>query len=229
MTTSNRYFIVRLVLVAAYLVTAAVAALAQGVPGYPDIDDYDPREVAMLPRYCIHTQLFRDRVPGGNNQAEIRKWQSIMGPTFNAMHHYCWGLMKTNRAVLLARSKQIREFYLVSSIQEFDYVLRDAPPDFALRPEILTKKGENLIRLGRGQTAVVELERAIELKPDYWPPYAALSDYFKDSGDISRAREWLEKGMAAAPDVKALKNRLAALDAPKSKPAIAPAPRNKSN
>ena len=50
---------------------------------------YDPREVAMLPRYCAYTQGFRDHVPGGNNPAEIQRWYSMLGETFNAMHHYC--------------------------------------------------------------------------------------------------------------------------------------------
>jgi tetratricopeptide (TPR) repeat protein len=197
---------------AAWLLLAALPAPAQTIPGYPGIEDYDAREVAMLPRYCVHTQLFRDRIPGGNNPAEIQRWTDAMGPAYSAMHHYCWGLMRTNRALFLARDKQTRDFYLSSSIGEFDYVLQRVQPGFALRPEILTKKGENLLKLGNGAAGVMVLKEATDLKPDYWPPYAALSDYFKSSGESSRAREWLDKGLKAAPDSRALRIRLQELD-----------------
>ena len=217
--------IFRTILAFGVILGAGVPAYAADVPGYPaNIQEYDAREVAMLPRYCAYTQSFRDRVPGGKNPDEIKRWGSIMGEeTFHAMHHYCYGLLKTNRAVLLARNQQLRRFYLQDSIGEFDYVIRHAPPDFVLLPEILTKKGENLIRLGQGPTGILELLRAIELKPDYWPPYAAMSDYYKGTGDLTKAREVLEKGLSASPDAKALKDRLAKLDAAKGKAAPQPA------
>jgi tetratricopeptide (TPR) repeat protein len=176
----------------------------------------------MLPRYCIYTQGFRDNVPGGNNAAEIKRWTLVMGPTFNAMHHYCFGLMKTNRANLLVRDEHFRTFYLRSSLGEFDYVIDRAPPNFRLLPEILTKKGENLIHLDKGPEGVSELERAIALKPDYWPPYAALSDYYRKIGDLAKARTTLEEGLSVTPDVNALKRRMAELDAAKNADMTAP-------
>jgi len=187
-----------------------------GVPGYPDnIDAYDPREVAMLPSYCKYTQLFRGRVPGGNDQAEIDRWYSIAGDTFHALHHYCWGLMKTNRAIFLTRTRKYRLFYLEDSILEFEYVLRYTPENHVLLPEILTKKGENLIRLDRASLGLRDLTRAIELKPDYWPPYVVMSDHYKATGDIKKAREVLEKALSFSPDAKGLKMRLTELDAVK--------------
>ncbi len=206
------------------VLAAGIPAHGQGgVPGYPEsVQAYDPREVALLPRYCIYTQLFRERVPGGGNQDEIDRWYSDMGPSFHAMHHYCWGLMKTNRAILFARTRQNRMFYLDDSIGEFNYVIRNATPNFVMLPEIFTKKGENLIRLGRGPLGILALQRAIELKPDYWPPYAAMSDYYKETGDLARAREWLEKGLSVTPDVKALKVRMAEIDGAKDKRKTAP-------
>jgi tetratricopeptide (TPR) repeat protein len=90
-------------------------------------------------------------------------------------------------------------------------------------PEILTKKGQSLIRLGKGPQAVVEFERAIELKPDYWPPYVAMSDFYKDSGNIKKAREVLEKAVSAAPDAKTPRLRLAELAEAKAKPRPTPA------
>jgi tetratricopeptide (TPR) repeat protein len=195
------------------------------IPGYPsNIEAYDSREVAMLPRYCIYTQLFRERVPGGNNPAEIKRWHALMGETFDALHHYCWGLMKTNRATILARSEQDRHHYLTDSIREFDYVIERAPPDFVLLPEILTKRGETLVRLGRTTQGIADLQRAIELKPDYWPPYGSLSDYYKTVGEIAKARELLETAISFAPDSRSLKRRLAELGLGAAKPKRAPKP-----
>jgi tetratricopeptide (TPR) repeat protein len=190
------------------------AAPGEEIVGYPaSVEAYDSREVALLPRFCSHTMFFRDSVPGGSNPGEVLRWRSVMGPTFEAMHHYCWGLMKTNRANLLAKSATLRKFYLGDAISEYDFVIRRAPEDFILLPEILTKKGENFARLGKGPLAVLQFERAAELKPDYWPPYAQLSDYYKEAADFGKAREVLEKGLSFAPDASALKRRLMELGA----------------
>jgi tetratricopeptide (TPR) repeat protein len=195
------------------ILVSGISTYAGLIPGYPDaVTAYDPREVAPLPRYCAYTQSFREHVPGGNNPDEIQRWASLMGQMFIHMHHYCWGLMKTYRGLILSRDEQSRRFYLNDAIGEFDYVLAHAPADFVLLPEILMKKGENLIRLGNGGDGILQLLRATELKPDYWPPYAIMSDYYKDHGNLKAAREALEKGLSASPDAKALKERLANLD-----------------
>src|SRR5262249_35609627 len=88
-----------------------------------------------------------------------------------------------------------------------------AAPDFFMRPEILTRKGESQVRMGRGMLGIDSFEQAIELKPDYWAPYAQLADYYKDTGDRVKARETLERGLKAVPASKTLQQRLAELDA----------------
>jgi tetratricopeptide (TPR) repeat protein len=146
-----------------------------------------------------------------------------MGPTYEHIHHYCRAQMLTNRANLAFRKKTQAAFFLETSLGEFDYVIKLAPPDFVLLPEILTRKGQNLLRLGKSQ-GVAELTRAIELKRDYWPPYAAISDYYQSLGDRKRAREWLEKGLAAVPGTRALTRRLDELDSTKDQPKSPPKP-----
>ena len=171
----------------------------------------------MLPRYCIYTQMFRGIVRGGNDPAEIKRWYTVMGDTFHHMHHYCLGLMKTNRATILARSRYDRDFYLRDAIVEFDYVIERAPADFVLLPEFFTKKGENLLRLGKPAQGMAEFQRAIELKPDYWPPYEAISDHYMSTGDIAKAREALEKALSFSPESKSLKRRLTEVEAATNK------------
>jgi tetratricopeptide (TPR) repeat protein len=169
----------------------------------------DPNMQPMLPPYCRYTQLYRERVPGGDNPQEIERWNNVMGArNFWHMHHYCWGLENTHRALFRPLTKQERDHQLRLSIAEFEYVIRHVRPDFALLPEILTKKGENLLRLGNAPEAIPALVRAIESKTDYWPPYAALSDYYKEIGKIEEAREWLQKGLAASPGAPVLQKRL---------------------
>ena len=203
---------------ALHLLAVALPCTAE-ISGFPgSVRAYDPREVAMLPEYCKFTQEFRDSVPGGNAPEQAKRWSSIFGETFNHLHHYCWGLMKTNRGMILARTRQDRQFYLADSLGELDYVIQHASRDFVLLPEILTRKGENLLSLGRDAKGVVELRQAIELKPDYWPPYGALSDYYKKNGEIAKARETLAEGLSRTSNAAALKKRLDELDADKPAP-----------
>jgi tetratricopeptide (TPR) repeat protein len=191
---------------------STLQAGAQDIPGYPpNFDAYDSREMAMLPPFCMYTMLIRDKVPGGTDNAKTAAWQATLGPTFIHLHHYCWGLMKTNRGVLLARTPTARVSYLNYANTEFNYVIERSPPDFILLPEILTKRGENLVRLNKAALALLDFERATELKPDYWPPYAYASDFYKSIGDIKAAREWLERGLSSSPEAPALKRRLAEL------------------
>lgn len=203
------------------ILAAAGFALTMLAPAHVDAQGQkvlEPGLVALLPPFCKYTQDFRARLPEGNNRAEIERWTAVMGETFNHMHHYCYGLMDTNRATFASRTPSDRKHQLSISIQEFDYVIQRAPAGFALLPEMLTRKGENLIRLDRGEEGLVELRRAIAAQADYSPAYAVMADYYKDTGQLTKAREWLEKGVSAAPHSRALTRRLAALDAAKGKP-----------
>jgi hypothetical protein len=129
----------------------------------------NPREMFMLPEYCKYTQEFRAKVPGGNNPAEIARWTNLMGAVYIHMHHYCYGLMATNRAAFLSPTREERVHNLGVSVIEFDYVIQRAPPDFGLLPEIFTKKGESLIQMDRVGQGMAELRRAIGMKANHWP------------------------------------------------------------
>lgn len=179
---------------------------------------HDPKLFAMLPPYCKYTQVYRENVPGGNDAAQIERWTRILGAqNYIHLHHYCWGLENTSLALYFSSSKQDREHQLGQSVKEFDYVVARVTPDFVLLPEILARRGENQLRLGNRPQGVQDLNRAIELKADHWPPYAALSDHYKSLGDLDAAREWAEKGLAAVPGTRALQRRLAELAKPKAK------------
>jgi tetratricopeptide (TPR) repeat protein len=211
MATSSNFRCALLALIAAAGLHSS--AQAQLIPGYSDdVRAYDPREVAPLPDYCKYTQEFRERVPGGGDPRLIEYWYKTLGPTYNALHHYCWGLMKARRGMLLARTELARTHFLSDAVREYDYVIEHSGQDFVLLPEVLAKKGEALLRLGKSPAAMVAFERAIAIKPDYWPPYAHASDYYKEIGEIEQARELLTRGLASAPNTSALQRRLTELD-----------------
>src|SRR5258708_19443158 len=205
----------------------AAAALALLASMHVEAQTFEQSLVYMLPVYCKYTQIFRDRVSGGNNRAEIERWTTSMGATFNHMHHYCLGLMASNRAAFFSNTREDRIHNLSNSVEQFEYVIERPPPDFPLLPQILTKKGESLIRLDRAGEGVLSLQRAIKIKADYWAPYAAMSDYYKETGQLAKAREWLQKGLSVAPNANGLTRRLAELDGAKDKRKNAPKPATK--
>jgi tetratricopeptide (TPR) repeat protein len=207
------------------IIAAAGFALALLASTHADAQRFEPSLVYMLPVYCKYTQYFRNHLPGGNNPAEIERWTASMGDMFNHMHHYCLGLMASNRAMFLSDTRQDRAHNLGNSITEFDYVIQRAPPGYPMLPEMLTKKGESLIRLDRAGEGIVELKQAIRIKADYSLAYAAMSDYYKGTGELANAREWLEKGLSVAPNAQALLRRLAELDRSKDKGKTAPGTR----
>jgi len=175
---------------------------------------YDnPREMYLLPEYCKYTQDFRDRIPGANDRGQVQRWTELMGPVFVHLHHYCWALMATNRANFLSRTPQERQHNLFDSIGDFDYVIQRSPANFGLLPEIHTKKGENLLQMERVSEGMEALQHAIELRSDYWEAYAAISDYYRNKGQLPKAREWAEKGLSVAPGNMPLSRRLAQIDA----------------
>jgi len=189
---------------------------------------FEPELVYLLPVYCRYTQVFRKRLAGGDNAAEIKRWTRKMGDVFIHMHHYCFGLMDQKRALFLSETPQERTHNLGISISEFDYVIQRAPQEFYLLPEILTKKGESLTKLGRGGAAALEFQQAIRLKPDYWQAYAGMSDHYRVSGDIEKARQWLRDGLAAAPAAQGLRRKLAELERTGEKGGSSGSPAQKS-
>jgi tetratricopeptide (TPR) repeat protein len=196
---------------------------------------YSPQELALVPEYCKYTQIWRDNTDGGKSPEKVQQWQSAFGGTssdpgiFLHMHHYCWGLTHVNHAKFWVKTAQERKSQLETSVREFNYVIERSRPGEKMLPEFLTKKGESLLALGIPQSAIVEFERAIELKADYWPPYAAISDYYKGIGNTKLAREVLERGLASSPDSRALSRRLAELGGAKGKPNASSQPPKKQD
>lgn len=131
----SEYPLTRAVLLAALCLTHA-AASAQQFPHMPT-----PLEIAAMPEYC--------QAKMGTNAALSDKWRLRMGPDrYMHLHHYCHGLNAMNR-LLVATDARTRRGILQRAIGEFDYVIRNWPPDFALAADAKSKRAmaESLLKM----------------------------------------------------------------------------------
>jgi tetratricopeptide (TPR) repeat protein len=191
-----------------------VGLIAMAVPWGLHASDfkYEAKVFAFLPEWCKYTPLYSNLAPGGRNAVEGERWNRLMGPqNFMHLHHYCAALFHTSRGMYFEKTKAGRDAAFALSLGEYDYAIARVEQTFPLLPEILTKKGETLVLLGRSE-AIGPLHMAISLRADYWPAYAAMSDYFRNMGNVAEARQWLQKGLDAAPQAKPLARRLAELE-----------------
>lgn len=163
-----------------------------------------PGEMGRLPEYCPHTLAF-----GGQ---DLPLWQARLGFTFTHMHHYCWGLLKANRAVAAGVSAQMRSALFSSAVQECYYVLDRAPVDFILRPEILFKAGTFFAETGNLQKALEHFELSKAAKPDYWPPYIEAANLNMRLKRRQHAIDWLKEGLRAMPEERRLIDALARIE-----------------
>lgn len=165
----------------------------------------------QLPEYCRYTEMWRTH----EDLPTYREWRSRLGPAFDGMHHYCFGIVKGYRASspALAGQSQHRTALLGSAIDEIEFVLRSAPEDFVLRPEVLLRGGQFAARLEAYPRALEYFEASIKAKTDYWPPYLEIANVNLKIGRRQHAVEVLERGlimMPAQPQLKAALSRIEA-------------------
>lgn len=178
-----------------------------------------PQEKGMLPEFCKYTQ----GALGGNEKVwdpspGARYWMGVFGgegQTSNlwVMHHYCYALIHMSRGYRGNLSKMQYEAAWTSVVNEIDFTLgyRPLPLDFILMPQMMLYRGRALMRLKQHGQAIQSFEKAIEAKPDYWPPYRDIADYYVSAGGKAKAISILQEGLVHAPDAKPLKQRLTEL------------------
>ena len=186
-------------LLQAFISGAAHAAL---------VGDPTDSEVALLPEYCKHAQAFKEKY---GTQEGHKQWLDRLGPTYLALHHYCWALIAIQRSLKPGVTKQDRDFNLRSAAADIYYVVERADASFVLLPEILTRRGESLRKLRDFPNAESSYRRAIEVKPDYWPAHLGLAQSYVDRGDRAAARKQLEQSIPQVSDARMLKKMLADL------------------
>lgn len=162
-------------------------------------------EMALIPVYCKDTQGFGYGDATSNPSPRSGHWVSLMGKTFWAMHHYCAGLIKRNRAMKAGIRREERKHLLGSAIDEYEYVLNNnKDADFILLPEIYTRIGEASVLLSNPLAAEKAFAKARQIKVDYWPAYSHWAEYLIQTGKKAEAKQLVKSGLEQTPNAKVL-------------------------
>ncbi|MCG2577758.1 hypothetical protein LZ012_12210 [Dechloromonas sp. XY25] len=162
-------------------------------------------EMALVPNYCRDTQGFGYGDATSNPSPRSGHWVSLMGKTFWAMHHYCRGLIKRNRAMKSGISHEERQHLLKSAIDEYEYVLNNnKDAEFILLPEIYTRIGEASILISNPSAAEQAFAHARQIKADYWPAYSHWAEYLIQKGKRTEAKQLVKSGLEQTPNAKVL-------------------------
>lgn len=181
-----------------------------------DVGNATRGEIARLPEYCNHVWGY------SRDPQERAAWFARMGPVFEHMHHYCWAMVKANRAATPGIEPQVRRSLYASAVSECQYVLRNYPdPAFVLRPEILYRMGRFEEANGEWVRAIEYYEQSIGAKADYWPPYMAIADIHVRLGRRDRAAAVLEAGRGVMPDEPRIREAIDKLNSRPELPARA--------
>lgn len=172
--------------------------------GYVSKNDVSESELRLLPRYCPDTMGFTIYGDSTSALPRAKYWVSLMGPSFWHMHHYCAAQISLLRAKRASTSRTQRNALLLNAQDNFQYVIKNATPDFIMLPEIHTRRGETLLLLGKSKEAGEEFASARKIKPDYWPAYSRWAEYLMKNGQRAEALRLVSEGLRYAPDAKVL-------------------------
>ena len=197
----------RKLVAAAALTLSAVPGWAQGVADGPGRNPTQG-ELALLPPFCQDAQTINGWSQFGRESPRSPMWVAKLGRGFWSIHHYCWARNAVYRAKAAGVSEYEHDYFLRSAISDMSYVIQNSDPDMVLLPEIYYLIGDYYRQLRRSGEAIEPFEKSIELKADYWPPYAGLADVWMQIGQNGKARTVLEKGLAVMPNQAALTSRL---------------------
>jgi len=204
---------------------AGLATAVQGVHAQPA--NMTAGEVALTHPVCEDAQ----GMPAGwvqhfRHSPRAPYWESVMGKTFWAVHHYCWALIHLQRAARPGLPKMDRDHMIRVAIRDFYYVINEArrngEDQFVLLPELFYRAGESYILLQEYPQAMAEFELSRQAKPDYWPPYVAQAQLHTKLGMKAQARELVESGLKLMPDEPNLREAMKKLGSSGPPPGAAP-------
>lgn len=178
-------------------------------------------EIALLPSYCADAQDFERLGTPNSPTARQSKWVAAMGPTFWHIHHYCWALVSAHRAAAGVGPQQ-RRFLLYRAISDCYYVIRLAPREFPLLPEIHWRVGKYQAESDNLVEALQSFELARQIRPDYWPAYLSMAEIQVSLRRQQAAVDILKAGLLVTPNEPNLVAALKRVQGPRSTEAIKP-------
>jgi len=170
-----------------------------------------PMELSRLPQYCAV------RMKADMRSSEYQQWQKRIGENFVDFLHFCSGINFINR-YWGARSSYERNYYLQNALGEFDYMVRAEKPDFALRAELYSYRGEVLRLMGKTGEAIKDFNKALTIDPKMVKVYEQLADLHLKAKEPARALEAVTEGLRHAPDSRGLQRRYGELGGKKPYP-----------
>jgi tetratricopeptide (TPR) repeat protein len=182
-----------LALCAALLVGGAKSTLAQPV-------NITEGELALTPPFCQDVQGIKYGDQYSNTSPRAAYWVGLMGPSFWALHHYCWALIHIHRSKAAGLSAQTRDYMIGVAISDYLYVVKNARPNFILMPEVFLRIGEANVLRKNPVAALEAFAKARNLNPEYWPPYLRSAEVLARMGKKTEALAILEEGLRKIPD-----------------------------
>lgn len=167
-------------------------------------EDVTQAEMKLIPAYCADTMGFNYGGAYSDTSPRAGHWVSLMGKSFWHMHHYCWGQINLMRARKAGIPAQTRQSMLESVSGDYQYVIKNSPPDFIMLPEISTRVGDVELLLSHPEKANEAFSRARQLKPDYWPAYSHWAEYLISIGRRPEALKLITSGLEHSPNAKVL-------------------------
>lgn len=160
-------------------------------------------ELSVLPTYC----QVKLGYSVNSTQANTKLYSEKIGPEYEHIHHYCFGLNFINRYKRSFGNKTDQTFYFNSAMSEFEYIFGHSSPTFWLQPEMHVQKGKLLAAAKRNVEAVNEFEQALQRDPNYVEAYVALSDLYNNTGQKSKSITVVEQALQRAPNNKSMQRR----------------------
>jgi tetratricopeptide (TPR) repeat protein len=160
----------------------------------------NPAEMTRMPPYCQAKFTLKQGSP------EWNAWRDRIGSNFIDLHHYCAGLNFANRYWSATNSKD-RGFYLQNAMNNFNYMVRAAKPDFVLGAQLYSDRGEVFKLMGKRGEAAKDFDQAISINPRIVKPYLQLADLYVADKSAKRALETVTEGLRHIPDSTALQRR----------------------
>lgn len=157
-------------------------------------------EMLRLPAYC------QVRFSAPPQSPEWKGWRDRIGANYIDLHHYCAGINFVNR-YWGARTAKDRSFYLQNAMNNFDYMVKAEKPDFTLRAELYSHRGEAFKLMRRPAEAVRDFNHALSIDPRFVKPYLQLAELNVAGKTAARALEIVTEGLRHVPDSKALQRR----------------------
>jgi hypothetical protein len=169
-------------------------------------------EDRLLPPECLYTNSTAfSRARPDLYEALVKRY----GEGWTHMHHFCLALRLSLEYHRRGLTPQRRATLPTRIVAEFDYVIRNSPPDFELLPMVLSRKIDFLTMTGRTRDAFETAAELAERFPDLADGHARLAAMLRRAGRTAEADAVLARArsvVANPADLDAAMQRLMALN-----------------